>query len=152
MRLLLASTEPVDQVVTPPGRTTPCRTSTPSRPHWAANRSLRCGDLDFVDTGTRSLAELMRGADDWPRVQHLLNISREDPALLANERFCLAPPASGATAIVPAGYQLRAEGRVCVARSSQGPFEQVVFGTPRPARFRSMLPPSSTKSSWHWRA
>lgn len=135
VRLLLASTEPVDQVVTPARTHYTLQDFNAVSAALAANRSLRCGDLDFVDTGTRSLAELMRGADDWPRVQHLISISREDPALLANERFQVwLHRASGATAIVPAGYALRAEGRVCVARSSQGPFEQVVFGTPAPGQ------------------
>ena len=155
VRLLLASTEPVDQVVTP-ARThyTPAglqrrlgRTGT--------NRSPALWRPDFT-CGTpapAAPAELMRGADDWPRVQHLPNISRED--LPAGQRALpgLAPPGqwrhghrAGGLPAPRRGASLR-RALVVKGRSSRS-----CRHPPRPARFRSMPPPSSTKSSWHWRA
>lgn len=93
------------------------------------NRRLRCGELDFVDSGARTLAELVSGADDKPRVQYILNLLRTDPRRLDAERFQVWTHLdSGATAVVPAAVTLRQDGGACVARSASGNFEQLVWG------------------------
>lgn len=102
----------------------------------AQGRRLRCGDLEFSDNGQRPLSELIRGADDWPRVQHIMNLSREAPQALGEARFQVwVSRPSGATALVPAGYTLTQEGSTCVARSRTGPFQLLVWSaaTPTPA-------------------
>jgi hypothetical protein len=99
----------------------------------AQNRRLRCGELEFTDTGVRPLAELMRGADDWPRVQHIMNLSRESPQALASAQFQVwVHRPSGATALVPAGYTLSNEGDACVARSNRGPFQLLIWSARTP--------------------
>jgi hypothetical protein len=108
----------------------------------AQNRRLRCGELEFTDTGVRSLAELMRGADDWPRVQHIMNLSRESPQALAAAQFQVwVHRPSGATALVPTGYVLDNEGGACVARSKKGPFQLLIWSastpTPHDVQWRS---------------
>lgn len=94
-----------------------------------SGRRLRCGDLEFVESGTRTLAEMLPGTDDVPRVQYILGLLNQDPAVIGLERFQLwVHRESGATAVVPADVKLSAEGPACVARSASGVFEQVVWG------------------------
>lgn len=130
VRQLLASREAPDQAV----RLTAAHyslqdfkalgTATPAR-----GRRLRCGDLDFVDAGVRTLAELLPGTDDEPRVQYILGLLNQDRAVIGRERFQLwVHRDSGATAVVPADVKFSAEGPACVARSASGVFEQVVWG------------------------
>ena len=97
---------------------------------------LTCGELEFYDSGRRTLADLMRGADDFKRLQYLMQLSREDPQQLERAVFHVWVHAkTGATAVVPDGYALANEGNVCVAKSSRGPFQLLVWGanTPQPA-------------------
>ena len=95
----------------------------------AQGRRLRCGDLEFVEAGIRTLAELLPGTDDEPRVQYILRLLNQDPAVIGRERFQLwVHRDSGATAVVPADVKFSTEGAACVARSPRGVFEQVVWG------------------------
>lgn len=129
VRQLLASSEPADQAV----RLTAAHYSLQDihtlNTALQRGRRLRCGDLEFVDAGVRTLAELLPGTDDAPRVQYILGLLNQDPAVIGRERFQLwLHRDSGATAVVPAEAQLTAAGGPCVARSASGVFEQVVWG------------------------
>lgn len=129
VKRLLASTEPTDRAVKMASTYYSLQDLRQVADARARNRRLRCGELEFVDSGTRTLAELIRGADDKPRVQYILNLLRTDPQALAGEGFQLWTHLdSGATAVVPAAAALREDGPVCVARSASGNFEQLVWG------------------------
>lgn len=135
VRQLLASTEPTDRVV----RVASTYYSLPDLSALQAarqkGRKLKCGELEFIDTGLRSLNDLMRGADDWQRVQYLIGLSRENPQALGAEQFQVwVSQPSGATALVPAGYTLGNEGSTCVAKSNRGPFQLLIWSahTPTP--------------------
>jgi S1-C subfamily serine protease len=140
VKRLLTSTEPTDRAV----KVASTYYSLPDLSALLAarqqGRRLRCGELEFTDTGTRSLNELMRGADDWPRVQYLLGLTRENPQLLAAESFRVwVSQPSGATVLMPPGAQLQRDGEVCVARSADGAFQQLVWSavTPTPAAMQA---------------
>lgn len=133
VRQLLRSTEAVEQTV----RLTGLQYSLADLQRLASaaqsGRRLRCGELEFTDNGTRTLAELMRGADDWQRVQYILHISGENPQRLSGELYQVWVHAgSGATAVVPAGYELHDEAGTCVARSAKGPFQLLVWAARAP--------------------
>lgn len=129
VRQLLSSTEATNQAV----RLTAAHYSLQDLHTLSAappsGRRLRCGDLEFVDAGTRTLAELLPGTDDAPRVQYILRLLNQDPAVVGRERFQLwVHRESGATAVVPADVKFGVEGQACMARSASGVFEQVVWG------------------------
>jgi hypothetical protein len=89
------------------------------------SRSIRCGEVDFAYRGTRRYQALWRGSDD----QRRLNINLQ---AAPNDKFdklsfdVWTNAASGATALLPAGYPITYENDVCVVRSGQ--LEQVVWG------------------------
>ena len=129
VRQLLASTESTNQ----PVRLISAHYSLQDFKAFSAEppsgRRLRCGELEFVEAGTRTLDELLPGTDDVPRVRYILGLLNQDPAIIGRERFRLwVHRDSGATAVVPAEATLNAEGPACVARSGDGVFEQVVWG------------------------
>jgi S1-C subfamily serine protease len=131
VRQLLASTEATDRVV----RTTSTYYSMTELSALSTARQqgqrLRCGALEFTDTGLHPLGELMRGADDLQRVIYLISISGDTIATLAGERFrAWVHGPSGATALVPADMALKQEGATCVARAQDGSFQQVVWAAP----------------------
>jgi hypothetical protein len=133
VRLLLASSERVD-ITVPLAR---IHYSSSDLEQLASaqrtGRRLKCGDLEFYDSGVRSLGDLMRGADDFQRVQYLIQISREDAQKLQQALFHVwIHTETGATAIVPDGYTLRNEADTCVAKSSSGPFQLLVWGAKTP--------------------
>jgi len=98
-----------------------------------SGRRLTCGGLEFVNTGRRGFDDLSRGADDQPRLRHILNLSRETPAAISQLMFDVwVHEASGATSLVPAGSELQREGESCIARSKGGPFKLIVWSSPAP--------------------
>lgn len=130
VRQLLASSESPDQPVRLTAAHYSLQDINTLSTALQTGRRLRCGDLAFVDAGVRTLAELLPGTDDAPRVQYILGLLNQDPAVVGRERFQLwLHRESGATAVVPAEAQLVADGPQCVARSTHGVFEQVVWGT-----------------------
>lgn len=133
LRVLLASTEPVGQNVA----LARIQYSSAELEQLANakrdGRRLTCGELEFFDAGVRTLADLMRGADDFQRAQHLVGISHEDPQLLQQAHFRVWVHAgSGATAVVPVGYDLVRDQSACVARSTTGPFQLLIWGADTP--------------------
>lgn len=129
VRLLLASSERVD-ITVPLAR---IHYSSSDLEQLASaqrtGRRLKCGDLEFYDSGLRSLGDLMRGADDFQRVQYLIQISREDAQQLQQALFRVwIHTETGATAIVPDGYTLLNDASTCVAKSNRGPFQLLVWG------------------------
>lgn len=133
VRQLLASSEPTDRAVRVASSYYTLRDFTQVSRALAQNRRLRCGELEFTDTGARPLGELVRGADDWPRVQYLLGLTREDPQRLAAESFQVwVSQPSGATVLTPPGVTLRRDGEVCIARSADGNFQQIVWAAATP--------------------
>ncbi|MEA2841043.1 MAG: hypothetical protein QOF41_2373 [Methylobacteriaceae bacterium] len=90
-------------------------------------RTIRCGDLDFSYRGRRPYKEVVRGSDDQQRLQIILQFadsSDVDPLMFD----VWAHAASGATALMPTGYEIRKESDLCVARSQRGPFTQLLWG------------------------
>lgn len=133
VRRLLTSNEPTDRAI----KTASTYYSLPDLSALAAarqqGRKLRCGNLEFTDTGLRPFGELMRGADDMQRLIYLIGISGETLATLAGEQFRVwVHTPSGATALVPAGAELRQDGPLCVATSGDGLLRQLVWGTATP--------------------
>lgn len=131
VRRLLVSTEPTTQAV----KVASTYYSLQEMQQVAAardrNRRLQCGALEFVDSGTRRLSDLLRGADDQPRLHHILNLLRVDPRALDAEPFQLwTHLPSGATVVVPGSVTLQQQGAACVARSARGVFEQLVWSAP----------------------
>lgn len=99
-------------------------------------RRLTCGDLEFYNSGQRTFGDLMRGADDFQRVQYLIQISHENPQQLQQALFQVwVHDETGATAIVPDGYELENDGNVCVAKSTSGPFQLLIWGARTPHLF-----------------
>lgn len=97
----------------------------------ASGRRMRCGQLDFGFRGTRRFADVARGADDHPRLEYLLQIGGQPRAAIDALAFDIwVHRESGATAVVPSGYPMQNQGEVCVVRSPNGPFLQVVWGVP----------------------
>ena len=93
-------------------------------------RTIRCGNLSLLHLGTQRFAELAMGADDAPRLAHLSQLSRMSPNELNSLRFDVwRHTPSGATAVLPAGYQLRRTGNHCQAEDSTGRFAQMLWGT-----------------------
>lgn len=93
-------------------------------------RKIACGSLQLLYAGTRRFEDLARGADDQPRLQYILAASTRPHSELNRFEFDVwTDQKSGATAVTPSGYAIRKEGDVCVARSSKGPFSQIVWGT-----------------------
>lgn len=134
VRRLLASSEPTDRAV----KVASTYYSLPDLSALATarqqGRRLRCGGLEFTDSGLRPLGELMRGADDIQRVIYLISISGDNIGTLAGEQFRVwvhAP--SGATALVPAEATLQQNGNTCVARSSDGSLQQLVWSANAPS-------------------
>lgn len=128
VRRLLASTEPTDRVV----KVASTYYSLPELSALAAarqqGRKLRCGGLEFTDSGLRPFGELVRSADDIQRVTYLVSISGDNITTLAGEQFRVwVHTPSGATALVPAEASLRQEGGVCAARSADGNLQQLVW-------------------------
>lgn len=128
VRRLLDSTEPTDRAV----KVASTYYSLPDLSALLAarqqGRKLRCGALEFSDSGLRTLSDLMRSADDMQRVIYLISISGDSIATLAGEQFRVwvhAP--SGATALVPAEATLQQEGSACAARSGDGNLQQLVW-------------------------
>ena len=133
VRRLLASTEPVGQAVI----LSKLQYTLPELEQLAAaqrsGRRLTCGELTFYDSGERRLVELLAGADDYQRVEHIMRISQETAQELGQARFRVwSDAATGATAVVPSGYALSKDGNVCVARSTRGPFQLLVWGAETP--------------------
>lgn len=134
VRRLLDSTEPTDRVV----KVASMYYSLPDLSALATarqqGRRLRCGGLEFTDSGMRALGDLMRGADDIQRVIYLISISGDSIVTLAGEQFRVwvhAP--SGATALVPADATLQQDGNACVARSTDGNLQQLVWSANAPS-------------------
>ncbi len=97
----------------------------------AGGRRIRCGQLELEFRGTRAFPEVARGSDDYPRLQYLLSLSgprQHEIEALQFDIWVHRP--TGATAVAPAGYEIVNQGEVCVARSSTGPFMQVIWGGP----------------------
>ena len=135
VRRLLASVDSIDQVVA----ISPIQYSSNELQQLALaqrdSKRVRCGDLEFYESGTRTLADLMRGADDFERVQHIIKISQVSTDVLNRERFRVWIHAeTGATAVVPAGYTLGVDGNVCIASSTAGPFKLLVWGARTPTQ------------------
>jgi S1-C subfamily serine protease len=96
-----------------------------------SGKRITCGGLQFSYLGRRSFNDVARGADDQPRVQHIMRVSMRPLAELNSLTFDIwTHEQSGATAVTPAGYDLVKEGDVCVARSNTGPFMQVIWARP----------------------
>lgn len=133
VRRLLASAEPVSQDV-PLARIHYSQAELEQLANARrTGRRLVCGDLELYDGGLRTFGDLSRGADDFQRVEHIVRLSREAPSQLQQAKFRVwIDAATGATAVVPEGYALNAEGNVCVAKSSQGPFQLIVWGAKTP--------------------
>jgi hypothetical protein len=92
-----------------------------------SNRTIRCGDLEFSYRGRRAFEEVVPGSDDQQRLQIITGASR--PSDLYDLQFDVwRHAASGATALLPAGYAISVENGACVARSQTGPFQQVLWG------------------------
>ncbi len=128
VRRLLDSTEPTDRAV----RVASTYYSLPDLSALLAarqqGRKLRCGVLEFTDSGLRPFGELMRSADDMQRVLYLISISGDTLATLAGEKFRVwVHTPSGATALVPADATLKQEGAACVARSGDGNLQQLIW-------------------------
>lgn len=97
----------------------------------SSGRRLTCGMLEFVYLGRRLFADVARGADDYPRVLHLVNSSRLPADTVNAYQFDIwSHEASGATAVAPAGYALARQGDACVARSASRTFEHVIWAAP----------------------
>jgi hypothetical protein len=109
-------------------------------------RKMLCGRLELLYLGTRSFGEVVRGTDDYPRVQHLMRISTlniEELNSLAFDIWVHEP--SGATAVTPTGYKLSTDSATCVAKSPDGLFQQVVWGSPAlPSEIQAV----STEFEW----
>lgn len=108
----------------------------------------KCGDLYFVNTGTQTFDQLKHGADDYPRLQYILGISGQSLEDLNKTEFSVwVSPDSGATAIVPKGYDLLTENYndqvVCVAKSLTGGNQQLIWGVrasnPNELQFKSSV-------------
>lgn len=102
---------------------------TPTNTGPNQGRKIRCGTLELAFRGRKSFQSLLPGTDDYLRVQHIMNISTMSPAELGALNFELwvhAP--SGATAVVPAGYQLQADNGVCRVATANGEFRQILWG------------------------
>lgn len=133
VRKLMVSNEPTDRVVRVASTYYSMQDFTQVSRALQQNRRLRCGELEFSDAGTRTLGELMRGADDLPRVRYLMGLTQEDPQRLATEGFRLwISHPSGATVLVPPGATLQRDGEVCIARSADGNFQQLVWSALTP--------------------
>jgi S1-C subfamily serine protease len=135
VRLLLASSEAVDQRVALARIQYSLSELEQMADAQRSGRRLTCGDLEYYDSGTRTLGDLMRGADDFQRVLHIMQLSREDSHLLKQALFRVwVSAATGATAVVPDGYALSNEGNVCAANSKAGPFQLLVWGAKTPQK------------------
>lgn len=134
VRQLLASAEPTDRVVRVASTYYSLQDFTQVSRALAQNRRLRCGELEFTDMGLRPFGELARGADDMQRLLHVIGLSGDSIATLANEQFRVwVHTPSGATAVVPAGTELKTDGSLCVAASRDGQLRQIVWGAATPA-------------------
>lgn len=92
-------------------------------------RTIRCGDMTLLFLGTQRFSQLAMGADDAPRLSHLSQLSRMSSDQLNNLRFDVwRHTSSGATAVLPAGYQLQRSGNHCKAMGKDGQFAQLLWG------------------------
>jgi S1-C subfamily serine protease len=94
-----------------------------------SGRNMTCGALQFSYRGRRMFQDVARGADDVQRVEYIVQLSTLPRSEIDSLEFDVwIHEASGATVVTPAGYFLMNDGPVCVARSSTGPFSQVIWG------------------------
>lgn len=94
-----------------------------------SGRTIRCGYLDFSYRGRRSYQEVSRGSDDQWRLQYIAQ--KSNPQDLAQYQFDVwRHDASGATALMPADFEISTSGGACVARAMVGPFQEVLWGVP----------------------
>lgn len=90
-------------------------------------RTITCGGLTFSYRGRRSYQDVSRGNDDPQRLAIITQFSRRDD--LDQLRFDVwVHEASGATALMPAGYAISSERGACAARSRTSPLHQVLWG------------------------
>jgi Trypsin-like peptidase domain len=122
-----------------------------------ASRTIRCGDLEFTYRGTRRYPALWRGSDDQRRLNVILQAAPYDN--YDNLSFDVwTNPASGATALLPAGYPITYENGVCVVRSGQ--LQQVVWArSAQPQEIQAaaitfesqvMIPRIPPTYGWQW--
>ncbi len=128
---LMSSNSPVNQLIRQTGAYYTLSELAAVNRERAKARKMRCGRLDMLYLGTRSFADVVRGTDDYPRVQHLMRVSTlniEELNALAFDIWVHEP--SGATAVTPTGYKLSTDADTCVTKSPDGLFQQMVWGSP----------------------
>jgi S1-C subfamily serine protease len=129
LRDLLSSSEDTSQSIRISGSYYTLSELTALEAARQTGRSVTCGALQFSYRGRRLFDDVARGADDVQRVEYIVQLSTLPRAEIGRLEFDVwLHEASGATVVTPAGYSLMNEGPVCVARSSTGPFSQVVWG------------------------
>jgi hypothetical protein len=93
------------------------------------DKKLQCGALTMRFIGARMFSDLAVGADDGPRLQHIMQISGMSLAQLNSLSFEVWQHIqSGATALLPAGISLQAAGGICKASSADGELTQLIWG------------------------
>ena len=93
--------------------------------------SIRCGQLDFVQSARVSFAEIAASSDNSLRLSTTVNFSGSPRSEIEKLQFDIwVHKASGATVVVPASAALQQYGGGCVARSADGLFYMVVWGSP----------------------
>jgi S1-C subfamily serine protease len=129
IRDLFASQEPRGVAVAVAGTFFTLRDLQEAANAISANREKRCGLLDFSYRGQRSYLQASRGSDDQRRLEIITRAARPDD--LEKLKFDVwFHVKSGATALMPAGYEMESVADACVAKSSTGPFQQVLWASP----------------------
>jgi len=121
---LLSSDEPRNSAVKVAGTFYTLADLTRIRTAAQDGRKITCGELEFTYHGRRPYRDIAASSDDQPRLAIITQASR--PEDLDQLQFDVwVHHASGATALMPAGYQLSYENGVCVVEA--GLLHQVLW-------------------------
>jgi hypothetical protein len=98
---------------------------------YNSREQIKCGNLRLTFRGTQPLQNLLPGADDAARVRHIMNISTMSDSELRTLKFDIwVEKRSGATAVIPAGYEITNESGVCLIATEDDQFKQMIWGGP----------------------
>ncbi|MER9867199.1 serine protease [Mesorhizobium sp. M0136] len=108
--------------------------TSPTQFAYPSNRGtadvIQCGELEFENTGRLSFGEVAKSSDNSLRLDTTVAFSGSPRAVIEELEFNRwVHGGSGATVLVPADAELVSDGDSCSAKTDDGIFQMIVWGT-----------------------